>query len=56
MDRLIAPSAHHLASSGIGSARWQFRCSPCLANLYAELPTCRYYKTAEILEKLPRIV
>jgi hypothetical protein len=33
VDRLIAPSAHCLASSGIGSARSQFGCSPCLANL-----------------------
>jgi hypothetical protein len=33
MDRLITPSAHYLASSGIGSARLQFHCSPCLADL-----------------------
>jgi hypothetical protein len=31
-DRLITPSAH-LASSGIGSARLQVSCSPCLADL-----------------------
>jgi hypothetical protein len=39
VDRSITPSAHHLASSGIGSARLQFRCSPCLANLYAAATT-----------------
>ena len=33
VDRSITPSAHYLASSGIGSARLQFSCSPCLANL-----------------------
>src|SRR5216684_9378550 len=33
VDRLIAPSAHYLASSGIGSARLQLSCSPCLADL-----------------------
>jgi hypothetical protein len=33
VDRLITPSAHYLASSGIGSARLQFSCSPCLADL-----------------------
>ena len=33
VDRLITPSAHHLASSGIGSARLQLSCSPCLADL-----------------------
>src|ERR1700676_654951 len=35
VDRLITPSAHHLASSGIGSARLHLRCSPCLADLSA---------------------
>jgi hypothetical protein len=30
---LITPSAHYLASSGIGSARLQLSCSPCLADL-----------------------
>jgi hypothetical protein len=35
VDRLITPSAHYLASSGIGPAWLQFSCSPCLANLYA---------------------
>ena len=33
-DRLITPTAHYLASSGIGSARLQFSRSPCLANLW----------------------
>src|SRR5258708_13764101 len=33
-DRLITPTAHYLASSGIGSARLQFSCSPCLADLW----------------------
>ena len=33
VDRLITPSAHYLASSGIGSARLQLSCSPCLADL-----------------------
>jgi hypothetical protein len=32
-DRSITPSAHSLASSGIGSARLQLSCSPCLADL-----------------------
>ena len=34
VDRLITPSARYLASSGIGSARLQFSCSPCLADLW----------------------
>jgi hypothetical protein len=34
VDRSITPSAHYLASSGIGSARLQSSCSPCLADLY----------------------
>ena len=34
VDRLITPSAHYLASSGIGSARLQSNCSPCLADLW----------------------
>ena len=34
LDRSITPSAHLLASSGIGSARLQLSCSPCLADLY----------------------
>jgi hypothetical protein len=33
VDRLITPSAHYLASSGISSARLQLSCSPCLADL-----------------------
>src|SRR3954453_21952127 len=33
VDRSITPSAHYLASSGIGSARLQMSCSPCLADL-----------------------
>ena len=36
VDRSITPSAHRLASSGIGSARLQLSCSPCLADLYAD--------------------
>jgi hypothetical protein len=35
LDRSITPSARCLASSGIGSARLQLSCSPCLADLYA---------------------
>jgi hypothetical protein len=35
VDRSITPSALLLASSGIGSARLQVSCSPCLADLYA---------------------
>src|ERR1700726_2060533 len=35
LDRSITPSAGCLASSGIGSARLQLSCSPCLADLYA---------------------
>ena len=34
MDRLITPSAPHLASSGVGSARLHLNCSPCLADLW----------------------
>ena len=34
VDRSITPSAHHLASSDIGSARLQSSCSPCLADLW----------------------
>src|ERR1700686_2123655 len=37
LDRSITPSARYLASSGIGSARLQLSCSPCLADLYAAL-------------------
>jgi hypothetical protein len=33
VDRLITPSAHYLASSGISSARLQLSCSPCLADV-----------------------
>jgi len=33
VDRSITPSARFLASSGIGSARLQASCSPCLADL-----------------------
>jgi hypothetical protein len=33
VDRLITPSAHCLASPGISSARLQWCCSPCLADL-----------------------
>jgi hypothetical protein len=33
VDQSITPSAHYFASSGIGSARLQFCCSPCLADL-----------------------
>ena len=32
VDQSITPSAHYFASSGIGSARLQFCCSPCLAD------------------------
>jgi hypothetical protein len=35
LDRSITPSARCLTSSGIGSARLQLSCSPCLADLYA---------------------
>jgi hypothetical protein len=34
VDRLITPTAHYLASSGIGSARLQFSCSPRLVDLW----------------------
>ena len=37
MDRLITPSAPHLASSGIGSARLHLGCSPCLADFWTAL-------------------
>jgi len=37
VDRLIAPSACLHASSGIGTARLQLRCSPCLPDFYAAL-------------------
>jgi hypothetical protein len=37
VDRLITPSAPHLASSGIGSARLHLSCSPCLADLWTAL-------------------
>jgi hypothetical protein len=39
VDRLITPSAHYLASSGIGSARLQLNCSPCLADLWTASAT-----------------